>query len=159
MKELDDLDRQIIVALKENARIKNTELALLLGVNEATIRNRIKKLEQEGIIMGYTVQLGEMIHQIEAYLWIDVQSGTNISDMAEKIIILPEVEHVSELAGKPDLIVKLTCRTTNQLNKIIDAIRNIQGVKETKTSIILKQYRLKKKKTENPAKMIPSHRD
>ncbi len=146
MKVLDELDRQIITMLKENARIKNTELAMILGVNEATIRNRIKKLEQEGIILGYTVQLGELLHQIEAYLWIEVHPGTTIPEIAEKIAILPEVEHVSELAGKPDLVAKLTCRTTNQLNKVIDAIRNMKEIEETKTSIILKQYHPKRNK-------------
>ncbi len=140
MKILDDVDRQIIALLKENARIKNTEIAQLLGINEATVRNRIKRLEHEGIILSYTVQLGEMAHQIEAYLWIEVRPGTNIPDVAKKITILPEVEQVSELAGKPDLVAKLSCRTTNQLNEVIDTIRNIKGIDETKTSIILRQY-------------------
>ena len=94
---MDDLDRQLIAALRNDARAPVARLADLLGVSRGTITNRMARLEQDGVITGYTLRLRpdatpDQIHAwtavtlqgnqrpvVQAWIWSGVASGRSLS--------------------------------------------------------------------------------
>ena len=89
---MNDLDRQLIALLRENARMPMVALAKKLRVARATVQNRIARLEQEGVIVGYTLRLKpeEEVHQIRAIMSLTVESNREEAVMRQLLIEIEE---------------------------------------------------------------------
>ena len=137
-KYINDKDRQLIQLLKLNARISVSDLARKLGVSRTTAQQRLNKLENTKIIDGYTVKLGEDVDrstiQAHANLVIEPNSSTQIVRALEKI---PQIEMLFTVSGKIDLIAIVNCQSASALDKCLDEIAAIPGIKSTETAIVL----------------------
>ena len=109
---MNDLDRQLIALLRENARMPVVALAKKLRVARATVQNRIARLEQEGVIVGYTLRLKpeEEVHQIRAIMSLAVESNR------EEAVMRQLRGHVSVVTlhsvnGRWDLVAELRLDT------------------------------------------------
>ncbi len=140
-------DELILGFLQKNSHYSSREISNKTGIPITTVHNRIKRMEKEGVIKAYSVVLDkEKIGKpISAYVHITVTynkpDGTKLSqeELASNICKMPEVEECAIVTGSTDIIVKASAASVNELhNFVINRLREIDGVQNTLTSIVLK---------------------
>ena len=140
---MDDTDRQLIALLRDNARMPIIALAKKLRVARATVQNRIAKLESNGTIVGYTVRLkpDAEAHRIRAIMSIAIEG--NQGDEVRRVLRgHPNVVALHTTNGRWDLMAELRADTLEAFDKVLNAIRAIQGISNTETSILLSTHKL-----------------
>lgn len=142
-RHLDDRDRQLIALLRDNARMSVVELAGRLRVARATVQSRLAKLEKEGTILGYTVKLRPAVEaqRIRAIMSIEVV-GNRARDVSRALRGLPSVVALHATNGRWDLMAELRTDTLEEFNAVLEAIRLIDGISSTETSILLATQKL-----------------
>ena len=134
----DDLDHQLISLLQANARDSTANLARKLGVARTTVVARLARLERDGVIVGYTVRLGQDAARppVRAHVGITVlpRSGPAVLAALHK---LPELVQLSSVSGEFDYIAVLQAPSTQRLDVLLDAIGQVDGVQKTTTSVVL----------------------
>ena len=135
---LDDIDRQLLRLLHMNARASTAHLARQMNLARTTVVARIARLEQESVIAGYGVRLGERMEQaaVRAYCGIRVQPKMAPSVM-QSLNRLVEVEEVSAVSCQYDYMVFLRCESNEKLDALLDRIGMIDGIQQTYTSVVL----------------------
>ena len=135
---MKELDNQIIALLKRNARILVTQMARELGVSRVTIDAHIKKMETSGVISGYTVKLGteEFRHKVSGWILISVQANKE-EHAIEQMIGMPETPRLHTTNGKWDLAAEIQVATLEHFDAVISKLRQIDGITETDTSLLL----------------------
>ena len=135
---MDDVDRQILARLRDNARESFTEIAEEVGTSEGTVRARIKKMVDEGTIRKFTIRTAGS--HVKALIEVAVTNNVHTNDVASKIRSWEGVEAVWEVTGDNDIVVVADCPNTSDLNAIIDKIRAIAGTQATRSRLILKEH-------------------
>jgi DNA-binding Lrp family transcriptional regulator len=136
--KLDSKDKQLISLLRMNARMSVVNLAKELGVSRATIQNRIKKLEQQGVILGYTVKLKAGVESHPVRLFVNVLVEAKIeAKVVEQLHCYPEVVAIHHTSGHWDLMVEIRAQTLPSLNALLGEIRLINGIMQTETNLLL----------------------
>ena len=145
---LDKKDHSILETLKENSKLTTSQIAKKLNIPITTIHNRIKKLENQNIISGYTIKINHKIigQPILSYILITVNytshDGKKLrqEDIAKMIKKHSEVEEISIMAGVTDILIKVRVKDMDQLNQfIINKLRSIDGVDKTQTMMVLSE--------------------
>ena len=133
-----DGDEQLIVLLRENARLSTAALARRLGVARSTVQSRLERLERSGVIRGYTVELGPAARarQVQAHAMIAVEPQQQAA-VERKLRAMPAVAALLTVSGSYDLIAMLAAESTEALDAALDELRACSGVKATTTSIVL----------------------
>ncbi len=131
-------DQQLIALLQDNARRPVSELARELGLSRSTVQGRIKRLEQQGILRGYSVVLGEefLNAQIAAHVLITVQQKLTTAT-SRQLREMPQTRALYAISGDYDLIAVIQADSTESLNQALDEIGNMEGVERTSSSVIL----------------------
>lgn len=140
MTTIDDVDRKIIELLKKDARRKYTEIAEILNISEGAVRQRVKNLVEKGVIKSFTIEV-ERNYAVKAVTFVSVHPSTPTPVVADKLVKINGVEEVYEITGARDVMAIISVPSMSDLNKTIEEIRNIPGVNETNTSIVLRQVR------------------
>lgn len=132
------VDTKLLALLRENARRSTSELARSLGVSRSTIQSKIKKLEQQHIIKGYTVEYGEEYESrlVSAHVLIMVHQKLT-ARTNRSLHGIAQVKSLHAISGDYDLIAVLMTETTEELSSILDQIGNLEGVERTNSSFIL----------------------
>ncbi len=140
---LDDTDRELIALLRENARTPVVALAKKLRVARATVQNRMARLENSGVITGFTVKLrpGAEVHRIRAIMSIEVE-GNGADAVRRKLTGYPNVVTLHSTNGRWDLIAELRAESLEAFDKVLNAIRLTDGIATTETSILLSTFKL-----------------
>lgn len=140
---LDDTDRQLVALLRDDARMPVVALAKKLRVARATVQNRIARLEREGVIVGYTVRLRPDAekHRIRAMMSIEV-AGHHGDAVRRALRGHPNVTALHSTNGRWDLMAEVRADTLEAFDKVLGAIRSIEGISNTETSILLSTYKL-----------------
>lgn len=129
---MDDTDAKIINLLRENARMKNTEIARLVNLTERAVRARIEKLVREGVIKKFTVETKPV--GVEGIVLIDTQVDKTL---AVKERARQMSDSVFECSGDYDVAVRLRADSLDELNRHVDELRRLPGVNRTSTLIKL----------------------
>ena len=135
---LDNTDRAILQALLEDSRASQRELSRIVGVAQGTITNRLKKLESQNIIQGYSVVLDP-----ESVGWImTIMAGLRISkgkmiDVQQKIAADPRVFSVYDVTGDWDSIVLARVRDRADLDDLTKTVFTLEGVTRSFTHVVL----------------------
>lgn len=131
-------DQQLLSVMRGNARASTTELAQILGVSRSTVQKRLERLETEGVISGYTVQLSSayLDQEIKAHVMITV-SPAMTTDIIKAMEKLDGVRAIYSVSGPHDLIAEVAAMSVTELDKMIDDIIAIEGVERTVSSVIL----------------------
>lgn len=134
---MDQTDHEILEILKKNGRASFTDIAEELDVSEGTVRRRVQEMKEKGVIDRFTVELGST--GAKAVVMVKLSTGSGIEKVLEGF---PGPIQVNEVAGEYDLIVEFERENNEKINEVLDGIREIEGVEETKTYTVLKQRRL-----------------
>jgi DNA-binding Lrp family transcriptional regulator len=132
---MDDLDRQILAILRRDSRTPYTEIADEIGTSEGTVRNRVERLIDEGIIERFTIatRTGNVKAMVEIGVAVDVDTGAISDTMAD----WKEVDFVWQVSGEEDVVVVADTTDTGTLNDMITRARELDEVVSTKTRLIL----------------------
>jgi len=135
---MDTRDKKLISLLLENARASTSDLARRMGLSRTTIQERIKKLEARGIITGYTIKLSSEMEKkvLTSHVTVQIDPKTE-NEVIQHIKKIPSANSLYTISGEFDLIVILRAESTTELDSALSQLINIDGVKRTKTSIIL----------------------
>jgi DNA-binding Lrp family transcriptional regulator len=140
---MDATDHQLIALLRADARASVATLAHKLGVSRGTVTNRVTKLEDAGVIVGYTVRLrpDAQPHDIKAWMSVAVQ-GNETRAVIASLLGEPGVAALHDTNGRWDLLAELRVQNLAELSKVLERIRLIKGISSTESSIHLETYRL-----------------
>ncbi|MET0128269.1 MAG: Lrp/AsnC family transcriptional regulator [Solirubrobacterales bacterium] len=140
-KPLDDVDRRIIDQLQEEGRRPYTEIARAVGLSEAGVRQRIASLTERGVIQIVAATSPIALGMIQAFVSVRV-AGAGLEQVAERIARIPEVDYVAVCTGPTDLLVGAVCRDNEHLLDVVThGIREVPGVTETDTAVILSELK------------------
>lgn len=140
---------ELLTLLKQNARLSNSELAAMLGKTEAEIAAEIAKLEQDGVIRGYSVILNEELANrdaVSAYIELKVtpQPESGFDELARSITAFDEVESVTLMSGGYDLGLTITGTSLREIASFVSQrLAPLGGVLSTVTHFVLKRYKEK----------------
>jgi DNA-binding Lrp family transcriptional regulator len=140
---MDDIDRELISLLRADARTPVVVLAKKLRVARATVQNRMAKLEADGTIVGYTLRLKPEAegHRIRALTFIEIE-GNHGEDVRRELRGHPNVVAMHTTNGRWDMIAELRTDTLESFDRVLNAIRDIKGVANTETSILLSTHKI-----------------
>lgn len=135
---IDHLDDKIIEILKKDSRRPFVEIANELEVSEGTIRSRVKKLFEEGVIQAFTIKTSSK--NVKALVEVKIDVNVNTSEIADRIASFEGVSEVYEVTGEEDIVAIIDVTSSPQLNEIIERIRHFDNVESTRTRLILKEH-------------------
>ena len=140
---MDDTDRQLLALLRDNARIPVAALARKLRVSRGTVQNRITKLEEGGMIVGYTVRLkpAAEAHRIRAWMNIAVE-GNSSAAVLRLLRGEPSVQALHTTNGRWDVVAELRADNLESFDQILGRIRQVRGIAHSETSILLSTHKL-----------------
>ena len=139
---LDDTDHQLIALLRQDARLSTAALAAKLGVSRGTVSNRLRKLEDERVITGYTVRLRPDAEPQGIRAWTGVQvEGNQTREVVAHLMGEPGLVALHDTNGRWDLLAELRAGSTAELSLVLERVRLIKGIRHTETSILLASYR------------------
>ncbi len=135
---MDAKDRELIRLLQADARATTTALARELGLSRATVQTRMARLEAQDIIRGYTVRVSYEIEQrqIRAHVMISVFPKQN-AEVSAALVKQTGVRALYAISGEYDLIAIIAAESTEEIDQIIDAVGQLDGVERTNSSIVL----------------------
>ena len=140
---MDATDQQLLSLLRKDARTSVATLAQKLRVSRGTVTNRITKLEDAGIIVGYTVRLRPDAQPSEISAWMSVAvEGNETRSVIASLLGEPGVATLHDTNGRWDLLAELRAANLSELSQILERIRLIRSISSTETSIHLETYRL-----------------
>ncbi|MBI3654297.1 MAG: Lrp/AsnC family transcriptional regulator [Acidobacteria bacterium] len=136
----DSIDYKLLEILQQNARATQSELASAVGLSQPAVAERMKKLEQEGVITGYAayVNARKLGNDIFAFIGVGIVHPKFNKAFAKKILSLPEVLECHHVTGKDSYLLKVKTENTEKLDELISVkLRTIPGVTRTQTTIVL----------------------
>jgi DNA-binding Lrp family transcriptional regulator len=140
---MDALDQQLIGLLRTDARLTVAALAHKLKVSRGTVTNRITRLEDEGVIVGYTVRLRPDAQPNEIRAWMSIAvEGNETRAVIASLLGEPGVASLHDTNGRWDLLAGLRAANLSELSEVLERIRLIRGIQSTETSIHLQTYRI-----------------
>lgn len=140
---MDDTDRELISLLRDNAREPMVALAKKLRVARATVQNRLARLEKEGTILGYTLRLKPAAEgpRVRAMMTVAVE-GNRAMEVLAQLRGHPNVVALHTTNGRWDIVAELRADTLEAFDLVLNAIRRIQGIANTETSILLSTHKV-----------------
>lgn len=139
---MDDTDRQLIALLRQDARLSVATLATKLGVSRGTVTNRLRRLEDGQVIVGYTVKLKPDAEPNQIRAWMGVLvDGNQTRAVTASLLGEPGVAALHDTNGRWDLLAELRAESMAELSKVLERIRLIKGIANTETNILLASFR------------------
>ena len=140
---MDETDHQLNALLRHDARLSVAALTARLGVSRGTVTNRMRRLEDDSVIVGYTVRLRPDVPQSEIKAWMSIAvEGNQTRSVIASLLGEPGVATLHDTNGRWDLLAELRAENLQDLAKVLERIRLLKGISNTETSIHLETYRL-----------------
>lgn len=140
-RNLDEIDRQILVLLQDNARMTQTEIAKAVGLAPSAVLERMRKLEARGVIRSYVALVDP--HVVDQRMLAFVAVRTNVvgdeeREVASRLAAIPEVLEVHYVAGDDCLLLKMRARDAEHVGHLLrNQVSAVPGVRSTRTTIVL----------------------
>jgi Lrp/AsnC family leucine-responsive transcriptional regulator len=138
---IDQTSLTILETLQADARISNAEIGRRVGLAPSAVFERIRKLEERGAVRGYNANINPAAVDLGLLAFVLVRSeerrGAPLTEAA--LVAFPEVQEVHHIAGEDCFMLKVRVRDTTALNELLaDRISALEGVRSTKTTIVLR---------------------
>jgi Lrp/AsnC family transcriptional regulator, leucine-responsive regulatory protein len=135
--KLDDIDRQILRELLADGRLTHVALAARVGLSRSAVQERVARLEDEGVILGYSVRLGQPGAPARMRAYVMVRGGGSHDSVAKAVESFPEVKVADSVSGDIDLILQVEVERIEELTRIRDEVGKLPGVLGTKTLLVM----------------------
>ncbi len=136
--DMDDTDQKLIATLRRDSRAPLSSLAAELGLSRTTVRSRIERLIKRGEILGFTLRLkSDIAHApVRGMMMLGIE-GRGAEKIMHRLLGIAAVQAVHSTNGKWDLIAEIGTDTLEELDKVLFAIRRIDGVMRSETNLLL----------------------
>lgn len=135
---LDEVSKRLVEELQQDGRRSYTDLAKSVGLSEAAVRQRVRRLLDEGVMQIVAVTDPTTVG-FSRQAMVGIRAEGDLREIARRLSALPELEYVVLCAGSFDILVELVCEDDERLLSLLDeSIRSIEGVRETETFIYLR---------------------
>jgi Lrp/AsnC family transcriptional regulator for asnA, asnC and gidA len=135
---LDEVSKQLVEELQRDGRRSYAALAETVGLSEAAVRQRVRRLLDENVMQIVAVTDPLTVGFTRQAL-VGIRAEGNLRDIADKLAGLPELEYVVVCAGSFDILVELVCEDDEHLLRVLDdSVRSIEGVREAETFVYLR---------------------
>lgn len=136
---MDEIDRKILDCLQTNGRISNKELARRIHLVPSAALKRLRRLEQTGIIRGYTCRIDHSKIGLDMNVLISVVTSEKAGsiEIGSKLAELPDICDVFDVAGNTSYMIRAVVKDTAGLNDLIIRLGKIPGVVRTQTTLIM----------------------
>ncbi len=137
---IDKLDLDIINAMMQNAEISYAELGKKLFVSAGTIHVRIKKLQEQGVIIGTQMSVNTKIlgYDCTAFVGIFLEKSSLYDNVAQELKKIPEILRLNYITGNYSMFIEIVCKDITQLRRVLhDDLQKINGIERTETFISL----------------------
>ena len=141
---INDLDAHILTILQRNARVSNAEIARQVGLAPSAVFERIRKLEERGVIRGYSAQIDPHAVGLGLVAYTFVRSNDRPGGIrtAELLAEIPEVLEVHHVAGEDCFLVKVRAADTEALGRLLrERLGKISTISSTRTTIVLESVK------------------
>jgi Lrp/AsnC family leucine-responsive transcriptional regulator len=137
--DLDATDWQILKNLQDDCKLSLTRLGELVGLSAPSVMDRVKKLEQSGVITGYHARLDarRLGLDITAFVGVSIDHPSQIVECANAIAALEGVQEIHHVTGQYSQLIKVKTKNTSSLERLISRIGCITGVARTETLVVL----------------------
>lgn len=131
-------DEELIALLRVDAREPVAALARKLGLSRTTVQDRLRRLEDSGVIAGYSLKLSREIDSggMRAFVTVSVEPRRQV-EVARTLSRFPQIETLHTVSGKFDLLAQVKTGSSEEMDKLIDDIGLIPGVTRIETAVIL----------------------
>lgn len=137
---LDPLDARIVAMLQADGRATQQEIAKAIGLSQPSVAERVRKLEDRGVLLRYTavVDAARLGKDITAFIGVGIEHPRYFEGFAKKVLALPDVQECHRVAGQDSYVIKVKTANTRTLDVLlVDGLRTIAGVTRTNTTIVL----------------------
>lgn len=135
---INDIDRQILNILQQDARITNVEIARQVGLAPSAVLERIRKLEERGVILGFETKLDARKMDYGLTAFVAVRTHECCYETDKFLAEIPEVLEVHDVAGEDSYLLKVRVKDTDDLSRLMrERLKNVPNVASTKTTIVL----------------------
>ncbi|MEF8774259.1 MAG: Lrp/AsnC family transcriptional regulator [Halobacteriales archaeon] len=132
---MDQVDREILSILRRDARTPYTEIAEQVGTSEGTVRNRVERLQEDGIIERFTVAV--RTGNVQAMIEVGVDVNVDTREVGDLMADWEPVDYVWQVSGEKDIVLIVDAADTQGVNELISKAREHDDVVSTKTRLIL----------------------
>ena len=135
----DPIDYKLLDLLQQNARVTQMELAAVVGLSQPAVAERVRKLEQEGIITGYSARVDgrKLGKDIIAFIGVRIEHPKYNEGFGKKVLAIPDVLECHRITGPDSYLLKVVTEDTQSLDSLIsDLLRHIPGVTRTLTTVV-----------------------
>jgi Lrp/AsnC family transcriptional regulator, leucine-responsive regulatory protein len=136
---LDAIDYKLLDLLQQDARMTQMEMAAAVGLSQPAVAERMRKLEQEAIITGYTARVDgrKLGKDITAFIGVRIEHPKYNAGFGKRVLAIPDVLECHRITGPDSYLLKVVTEDTQSLDSLIsDLLRHIPGVTRTLTTVV-----------------------
>lgn len=146
VRELDKIDRQILATLQDDARIPITDLAERVGLSVTPCNERVKRLEKEGVILGYHARLNPHMLELSLLVFVEIKlaakSGAIFEKFKREVVKLPSVLECHLVSGDFDYLVKARIPKMSDYRTLLgDILLTLPGAQESRSYIVMEEVK------------------
>jgi len=135
---INEIDRKILNIIQQDARIANAEIARQVGLAPSAVLERVKKLEERGVIRGYAAEIDPAQVDFGLTAFVAVRINECCSETDKYLMEIPEVLEVHDVAGEYSYFLKVRVKNTEELSILLrQKLTNVPNVAATKTTVVL----------------------
>ena len=138
---MDDVDRQIVEALRADGRMSMRALADLIHISRASAYARVARLERDGVITGYAALVDPVRYgyALSAYVYLDI-AQRSWKSVRRQLLGMPEVDHVALVSGEHDILLRVRARDAVSLRDVVlTRLQDLPEVRSTQTVLIFEE--------------------
>lgn len=135
---IDEIDKQILTILQNDARTSNAEISRQIDLAPSGVHERLKKLEERGIIKGFRTDIDPTTIGFGQTAFVSVRTDEYGKKLDELLAAIPEVLEVHDVAGEDCYLLKVRTKDTDELGKLLrERIKPMANVISTRTTVVL----------------------
>jgi Lrp/AsnC family leucine-responsive transcriptional regulator len=141
---VDEIDLKVVRYLMAQGRITWSELAGILKLSAPATAERVRRLEERGVITGYTALINpEAIdYSLTAFIAVTLEQPEHLAIFLQRVGEMQEVQECHHIAGDYDYLLKVRCRNTKDLERVISAnLKQLPGTVRTRTTVVLSTFK------------------
>ena len=138
---IDETDRKILGLLRQDARMQYAEIGKKVNLSAPAVHARVKKMEKEGVVRGYSVDVSPESLGLPMCAFIRIAKSRGLSsELAKHLQKIENIEECHSVAGEDCIMIKARVQSPMELSKLIDKIRSLEAIERTLTVVVLETH-------------------